>query len=60
MGSGRRRFDKKNPAGEFAVPPWDETQSEWQALDQRMPEQPVAREIAQGVEQVDLSAVYAT
>jgi transposase len=60
MVSGRRRFDKKNPAVEFAVPPWDETKSGWQAIDQRMPEQHVAREIAQGVEQLDLSALYAT
>jgi transposase len=56
----KRQLAKSSAEVEFVPPPWDETHAEWQAIDQRMPERHVAREIARAVEQLDLSAVYAT
>jgi len=56
----RRQLAKPQAGIEFAPPPWDETSADWQAIDQRMPEEHVAREIDRAVEQLDLRAVYAT
>ena len=56
----RRQLAKSSVEIEFAPTPWDKTSVEWQARDQRMPEPHVAREIERAVEQLDLSAVYAT
>lgn len=56
----RRPLAKTSVEIEVAPAPWDKTSVEWQALDQGMPEQQVAREIERAVEQLDLSAVYVT
>jgi transposase len=56
----RRQLAKASAEVEFATPPWDETSAAWQAIDQRMPAQPMAREIDRAVEQLDLREVYAT
>lgn len=57
----RRKGQNKQPgAVVFAAPPWDESSPEWQAIDRRLGVQHLAREIAQAVEQLDLSGLEGT
>jgi transposase len=42
----------------FATPPWTTESEEWQALDQHLPVDHVARRIAQAVERLDLSPLW--
>lgn len=42
----------------FATPPWTTASAEWQALDQRLPDDHLARRIAWAVDQLDLSPLW--
>jgi transposase len=42
----------------FATPPWTTASAEWQALDQHLPADHLARRIAQAVERLDLSPLW--
>ena len=42
----------------FATPPWTTDSEEWQALDQHLPPDHLARRIAQAVERLDLSPLW--
>lgn len=44
----------------FAPPPWTEESEEWQALDQRLPEDHLARRVAEAVEILDLGPLFAS
>ena len=44
----------------FFTPPWTSASEEWQALDQRLPADHLARRIAQAVDRLDLSPLWAS
>ncbi len=44
----------------FATPPWTTASEEWQALDQRLPADHLARRIAEAVDRLDLSPLWAS
>jgi transposase len=44
----------------FAEPPWDEHTPQWQEIDQCLPADHLARQIAQAVDELDLAGLFAT
>ncbi len=56
---GCRRRPGKSISQRFATPPWPPTSTEWRQLDQALTEDHVARLIARGVEQLDLTPLWA-
>lgn len=47
-------------AGRFAPPPWDRHSPDWQRLDQKLPPDHLARQIDRAVDQLDLTALFAS
>jgi transposase len=44
----------------FAPTPWTEQSPEWQVLEQRLPEDHLARRVARAVEELDVSSLFAS
>ena len=54
------RLDNPLTNVEFALPPWDEEDVHWQEIDERLPENHLARRIDEGVDRLDLAPLFRT
>ena len=50
----------RSRADRFAAPPWDRHSPDWLRLDQKLPPDHLARQVDRAVDQLDLTALYAS
>jgi len=58
MVSRRMRLGKTDTDVQFADPPWDESHSQWEDIDDRLPQNHLARQIDQAVDRLDLAFLF--
>lgn len=54
----RRRCIGKRAPARFAEPPWHEGHPRWEELDQQLPQDHIARDVAAALAQIDLSPLF--